>query len=148
MKQNYTYNQTYRVVDPDPHESTLIWVAGTGSRRAKITNKKIISWALFRKSWTRWAWNWWQQWQWGSPAPQSAKRFHLFIHGYESRRCCCCFLSSFFLSSLSLKASFNLIMSILSFFFSFNRKFIQNLFSFFISELLNPEFGQIRYYYC
>jgi hypothetical protein len=28
-----------RVVDPDPHSSALIWVAGSGSRRAKMTLK-------------------------------------------------------------------------------------------------------------
>jgi hypothetical protein len=31
---------TTRVADPDPHKSGLIGVAGSGSRRAKTTNKK------------------------------------------------------------------------------------------------------------
>jgi hypothetical protein len=34
------HNQKSRIWDPDPHGSALIRVAGSGSRRAKMTHKK------------------------------------------------------------------------------------------------------------
>ncbi len=36
-----------RVSDPDPHGSALIWVAGSGSRRAKMTHKNRIKSRIF-----------------------------------------------------------------------------------------------------